>query len=96
MPKSKAVWSDYQIYLPAFIAMFRWGVFVLLRVIPSLFYRQITKNIKRTPKGIENREYRTVCKEDVTVVVTVYQPPEGFMPAMRQVRKNGASKVTFT
>jgi hypothetical protein len=93
MASRKATWTDYSIYLPAFIAMFRWGVFLVLRVIPSLFYVQIGRQIKRTQKGIENREYRTVCKEDVTVVVTVYQPPQGFMPAMRQVRANGACKV---
>jgi glycosyltransferase involved in cell wall biosynthesis len=85
-------WLDYTIYLPFYVAIFRWSMFVCLRVIPSLFYKQI-KPLNLTPEMIESGKFQNVSKADVTVVVTVYQPPEGFMPAMRQVRKNGACKV---
>jgi glycosyltransferase involved in cell wall biosynthesis len=83
---------DYRVYLPLYVGAFRWCMFLILRVLPSLFYTQI-KPIVATPKNIESGKYQKISKSDVTVVVTIYEPPEGFLPAMKQVRKNGPHKV---
>jgi hypothetical protein len=42
---------------------------------------------------MENNEYRKVNIADVTVIVTVYEPPVGFMNAMRSLQTNKAQKV---
>jgi cellulose synthase/poly-beta-1,6-N-acetylglucosamine synthase-like glycosyltransferase len=99
--------TNYAIYLPFWLAVARWTMFICFRVIPSLFYRQIgvidTQNLEKVYDSENSRDFKyktrdgkliePVKKSDVTAVVTVYQPPEGFIPAMRSLEKNGPYKV---
>lgn len=102
-------WTDYAIYVPFWLGVARWAMFICFRVIPSLFYKQIKKidvatldrvvdvedpsNVTYKTKGKKPKTIELVTKEDVTVVVTVYQPPVGFMPAMKSLAKNNPYKV---
>lgn len=99
-------WSNYAIYLPLWIALARWSAFIFLRVIPSLFYKQIKQidisncekindeeNNKILYKLSNGQLIEMVNKEDLTAVVTVYQPPEGFMKAMTSLKFNNPKEV---
>jgi cellulose synthase/poly-beta-1,6-N-acetylglucosamine synthase-like glycosyltransferase len=63
-------------------------MFLFLKVIPSLFYRQIKKI---TPSDDLNLE--EVSNTDVTVVVAVYQPPDGFYNTIKSIADNNPAKI---
>ena len=102
-----ASWKDYAVFLPLWFAVARWVMFIIFRVIPSFLYKQIEKVDTTTyevvvdPENPQNITYKSpkgqiiepVSKHDVTAVVTVYQPPDGFLPAMRSLEKNDPFKV---
>ncbi len=104
---STASWQSYALFLPLWIAVARWTAFVFLRVIPSIFYKQIKKvdlskydeyvnddGVKMyKPKNNNGTHIEHITKEDVTAVVTVYEPPVGFMAAMKALQKNDPGKV---
>lgn len=79
-------WKNYTIYVPYIIGFYRWGAFLLLKLIPALFYKQI----ERLPPGSSTPEkpIEDVCNKDVTVVVAVYEPPEGFRDTIESIYIN--------
>jgi cellulose synthase/poly-beta-1,6-N-acetylglucosamine synthase-like glycosyltransferase len=82
-------------------------MFLLFRAIPSLLYKQIVKIDTANYERIEDPErpgdiiykspkgeiIETVTNDDVTAVVTVYQPPVGFVPAMKSLAHNNPHEV---
>jgi cellulose synthase/poly-beta-1,6-N-acetylglucosamine synthase-like glycosyltransferase len=76
------LFSDWRIYLPFYISFVRWGMFFILKVIPSFFYRQ-KKYLKLAP----------LQKKDVTAVVAVYDPPAGFQETLLKLIENGPGRI---
>lgn len=82
------VLSDWRIYIPFYIAIYRWSLFLFLRIFPSMFYRQL--KYKR-PVNVDPATY--IRKSDVTVVIPVYQPPDCFDKTISSIIKNGIYKI---
>lgn len=80
---------DWRTYLPWYIAFYRWGVFILFKVIPSLFYRQL-KFKRGTPELVESGDYYD--NDDVTVVMSVYNPPLRFPDTIASILANKPKK----
>lgn len=80
--------SDWRVYIPFYIAFYRWALYLLCRIVPALFYRQL-KYIP--PKRVNSTHY--VNKEDVTVVVTAYDPPDCFEDTIKSVLNNNPYEV---
>lgn len=87
--KSSSDWSDYlddwKIYVPFYISFIRYGMYIFLRIIPSILYTQYkTRNITKLP----NDSKKKVSKKDVTVIVTAYQPNmEDFLFTLENIVK---------
>lgn len=65
--------SSWRYLLPFYIGFFRWGMFIVFKVIPALCYRQVQEKHLDPESG--NRRF---LPSDVTVVVPVYQPGPSF------------------
>ena len=85
---SMVEWKEYTTYLPLWISVFRWGMFVILRVIPALFYR-----LMKAPKRTIEEGPVEYTKADVTAIIPVYQPPESFMLTIKSLVANGMPKI---
>lgn len=79
------------IIFPLYVGIYRWMVFLFLRVIPSLFYRQI-KPKKPDDKTLEEGEY-IYTGNDVTCVIPVYEPPPSFLKTIEHLVKNGPHRI---
>jgi glycosyltransferase involved in cell wall biosynthesis len=79
------------IIFPLYVGLYRWSVFLILRVIPSLFYRQI-KPKKEGDKNVEEGEY-IYTKRDVTCIIPVYEPPPSFITTIQHLLKNDPAKI---
>lgn len=64
---------NYVYLLPLFLGFYRWGAYLVLKVIPALFYKEKPLNYKF--KG-ENPVNITV--KDVSMIIPVYMPEPGF------------------
>lgn len=82
--------TDWKIYIPFYIAYGRWGLYLLLRVMPALCYRQI-KYIKPTPAQLSQETH--LDTKDFTVIVAVYEPPPGFEAAIRSIVSNKPGRI---
>jgi glycosyltransferase involved in cell wall biosynthesis len=83
----KTSWEDFRTYLPLWVSVFRWGMFMILRLLPVLFYRVI-----RAPKkarGNVEEGSRLYTKDDITAIIPVYQPPPSFMKTIESLVSNG-------
>lgn len=81
-------WFNFQTYLPLWISVFRWGMFVILRVIPALFYR-----VKKAKTRTEEEGQAEYTKADVTAIIPVYQPPPSFINTIETLVKNGTPHI---
>jgi cellulose synthase/poly-beta-1,6-N-acetylglucosamine synthase-like glycosyltransferase len=81
----------FPIVLPIYVGLYRWAVFLLLRVLPSLFYRPYKPKVA-DEKTIEAGEY-VYTKEDVTCVIPVYEPPPSFTKTIEHLVKNGPGHI---
>lgn len=79
--------ADWKIWLPWYvsIAVYRWGIFIILIVIPSFFYRQLKYKKKEVIEAEGGTYYDTT---DVTVVVAVYDPPVRFAETLNSILAN--------
>ena len=59
--------------LPFFLGFYRWGMFIILKAIPSFFYRE--KKLDYEYKGPNPEE---VSKNDITMIIPLYMPEPGF------------------
>ena len=84
-------WDNWKIYLPFYIGIYRWSVFLFLRVIPSLFYRQI-KPKKLGDANVEEGEY-IYTRDDVTCIIPVYEPPPSFITTIKHLVKNNPARI---
>lgn len=65
--------DNWKFMLPFYIGGFRWGMFLVFKVIPALCYRSVK------PKDLDRETGRIYYRpSDVTVVVPVYQPGPSF------------------
>jgi len=65
--------ANWRFLLPFYVGIFRWGMFIVFKVIPALMYRQVR------PKDLDRETGRIYYRpSDVTVVVPVYQPGPSF------------------
>jgi cellulose synthase/poly-beta-1,6-N-acetylglucosamine synthase-like glycosyltransferase len=85
-------WTNQQNYLPFYLGFSRWTLYILLKLVPCIFYKQITykmicnqKNNEKTKNLFEEIEYTL---NDVTVVCPVYQPPICFKENIISIAKN--------
>lgn len=83
-----SLWTDYKTYLPLWISVYRWGMFIILRVIPALFWRNIVPKKQNIEEGAP--EY---TKADVTAIIPVYQPPPTFINTIQSLVKNGMPRI---
>jgi cellulose synthase/poly-beta-1,6-N-acetylglucosamine synthase-like glycosyltransferase len=83
-----AQWTDYKTYLPLWISVFRWGMFVILRFIPALFYRVMQEKKRSVEDGPPE-----FTKGDVTAIIPVYQPPPTFINTIESLVKNGTEHI---
>jgi cellulose synthase/poly-beta-1,6-N-acetylglucosamine synthase-like glycosyltransferase len=82
-------WTAIGLYFPFYIGFYRWAVFIILRVIPSLFYRQIKPQKRETA---EPGEY-IYSKKDVTCIIPVYEPPPSFMKTIEHLVMNEPAHI---
>lgn len=78
-------WENYSIYVPYIIGFYRWGMFIFFKLIPSFFYKQI--------KYVEDVNLEHIEAKDVTVVVAVYQPPDGFYETIKSIYENNPYEI---
>lgn len=83
-------WKNYTIYVPYIIGFYRWFMFVLMKFIPALFYKQMDA---LPPSDDPNNPIEPMFKKDVTVVVAVYQPPEGFYDTIKSIYINDPYQI---
>jgi glycosyltransferase involved in cell wall biosynthesis len=77
------LFENWKIYLAlAGVKIYRWSVFIFLKIIPSMFYKQI-KFREKTPELVESGEY--IDENDVTVVIPVYNPPARFRNTLESI-----------
>jgi cellulose synthase/poly-beta-1,6-N-acetylglucosamine synthase-like glycosyltransferase len=81
-------WQEWVRYSPFIIGAVRWGLFLILRVIPALFWR----NMVPKPRSVEDGpvEY---TKADVTAIIPVYQPPPSFIDTIKSLVSNQMGKI---
>ena len=77
--------TDWKNYSPWYVGLYRWGVFIIFKVIASLFYRQL-KFKKKTSELMESGDYYD--NNDVTVVLAVYNPPARFPDTIKSILAN--------
>lgn len=87
----------FPVVLPVYVGLYRWAVFILLRVVPSLFYRRMKQKIpneKEAAVAAEKGDPLYVYKkEDVTCVIPVYEPPPSFVKTMEHLSKNCPARI---
>lgn len=83
-----SVWTNYKLYLPLWISVFRWGMFVILRFIPALFYKVMKEKARSVEEGPAE-----FTKKDVTAVIPVYQPPPTFINTIQSLVSNGTQHI---
>lgn len=86
-----ATWQDFRTYLPLWVSVFRWGMFVILRLLPVLFYRVI--RAPKKPRGNVEDGNAHYTREDITAIIPVYQPPPSFMKTIDSLVSNGVPKI---
>jgi cellulose synthase/poly-beta-1,6-N-acetylglucosamine synthase-like glycosyltransferase len=75
--------SDWRIYIPFIFSFVRYGEFLLLKVIPAIFfYRQL--------KYKPDHELQT---KDVTAVIAVHDPPPTFEDTLDYILKNNPGQI---
>lgn len=96
-------WSNIDVYLPYYLGFVRWMMFVLLKLIACIFYKQY--NMKMIERQMEKEEkHNTALKNDafvvdfykeidVTVVIPVYQPPICFKKNILSIAKNNPFEI---
>lgn len=77
-------------YAPFWVGVYRWAVYLILRAIPSLFYRPYKYQKPTTTQIAEGTSFDTT---DVTVVIPVLEPPPDFEMTVRTVLANKPGKV---
>lgn len=82
--------SDWKSYIPFYIAIYRWSLYIILKVIPSFFYRQL-KYVEPNDNALELGTF--IRKRDVTAVVAVYQPPDCFEMTIQSIVNNGPGQI---
>lgn len=72
--------TDYKYYLPWYLGLARWGVFVICKGVPYFLYRPYTMEDidKGKSKNADAYEEHTFTGEDVTLVIPVYEIPATF------------------
>jgi glycosyltransferase involved in cell wall biosynthesis len=75
--------NDSRIYLPFYIGIARWGIFLFLKFLPSLFYRFLTP--ENTPVIPSDPAMEAVNGRDVTVVIAVLEPPAVFSESLASI-----------
>lgn len=83
-------WADYTIYIPYIIGFYRWGLFIFFKLIPTFFYKQIKL---LPPSDDPEKPTELVNPSDVTVVVAVYEPPEGFYHTIKSLHDNSPYEI---
>jgi parallel beta-helix repeat protein len=79
-------------YIPFGIAFYRWGMFILLKVFPAMWYRQLKfKKKQDNPALVEKGEY--IDNNDVTVVISVYKPPARFENTLKSILSHKPNKL---
>lgn len=81
------VWFEfnYEYLLPLFLGFYRWGSYIILKVIPALFYRPYPMNYNGEKIGCVSKAGKIVniTKKDCTMVIPVYMPEPGFDDCVR-------------
>jgi cellulose synthase/poly-beta-1,6-N-acetylglucosamine synthase-like glycosyltransferase len=85
LPKS---WQQWVRYSPFIIGAIRWGLFLILRVIPAMFWRNMVPKKQSLEDGPDE-----FTKADVTAIIPVYQPPPSFMDTIKSLVSNGMGKI---
>jgi hypothetical protein len=102
-------WTSPNIFLPYYLGFIRWTIYILLKLVPCIFYKQYTHkyinhskqkeridNIKNTEnnKPITNKfESNVYTVNDVTVVIPVYEPPPTFRKNILSIAKNNPYEI---
>lgn len=90
MDELKEYLKDWRIYVPFYISIVRWGLFFLLRVIPSIFYRQYKYlNVENLP----DNSLKKLTPNDVTVVVTAFQVEDSFKNTIISIRSKKPKEI---
>lgn len=77
----------YAYFIPLWLGIWRWGAYLILKIIPSIFY-------KAKPISDEIKEGETPVSLDMaTMVVPVYQPEPGFIDCLRSWIENKPHKI---
>lgn len=71
---------DYAYLLPLFLGFYRWGMYLVLKVIPALFYKPYPLNYNGEKIGCVGKAESIVkiTKKDCTMIIPVYMPEPGF------------------
>ncbi len=97
-------WSSPSIFLPYYIGFIRWIIYILLKLVPCIFYKQYTekyinnaklqeridnaKNIENNKPVTDKFEATKYTNNDVTVVIPVYEPPKTFRKNILSIAKS--------
>lgn len=80
--------DSWHFFIPFYLGIFRWSMFLIFKVIPSLFYRQVGE--EQVNRETCNTYYES---SDVTVVVPVYQPGPSFPESMVSVAEKSPNSL---
>ena len=64
---------NYVYLLPLFLGFYRWGMYLILKIIPAMFYKPMPLNYKYKGENPVN-----ISKKDVSMIIPVYMPEPGF------------------
>lgn len=81
-------WQQWVRYSPFVIGAIRWGLFLVLRVIPAMFWRNMVPKKQSLEDGPAE-----FTKADVTAIIPVYQPPPSFIDTVKSLVSNGMGKI---
>jgi len=85
------VWADHFKHILYYVGYYRWGLFVLLKLLPVLFYRQITKN--QVVKDQESAENQAYTSSDISIIIPIYEPNSNIAENVISIAKNNPKEI---
>lgn len=88
---------NYVYLLPLFLGFWRWGSYIVLKVIPALFYKPYPLDYEGEKIGCVSKakEIVPITKKDCTMVIPVYMPEPGFDDCVKSWIRAGPKRVVI-
>jgi glycosyltransferase involved in cell wall biosynthesis len=84
-------WIYHFRHIIYYVGYYRWGLFLLLKFLPVLFYRQITKKqVVQDEESTNNLAYKV---SDISIIIPIYEPNSNIAENVISIAKNNPKEI---